>query len=374
MARSNVQTVRGRVIAFAAMPSAEPVGHVTLNFDPNHLIVGDDTDIRQGLSAVALHGGTGWLACDEGCRLERLTHTPTSATLSDHRVIALDTLLSLPAASTEEADIEGMDVDDGWLWLVSSHSVKRKKPKNDDSAQAVADKLARTSRDGNRHLLGRIPLNGNSPQREHNGRRAATVRATADSSELLDAIRSADSNGDRHLAPFVNTAGKDNGLDIEGLAVRDMRAYVGLRGPVLREWCCVLELRLEAAHDVLRLSALDGAVPYRKHFLKLNGLGVRDLVMRGDDLLVLAGPAMAHDGPHEIWRWKNGARSGATPAAGDVTRLLTLPQREAVDRAEGLAIFDESGGRTTVLVVYDTPAPERMMGESSVSADLFRLP
>jgi hypothetical protein len=53
---------------------------------------------------------------------------------------------------------------------------------------------------------------------------------------------------------------------------------------------------------------------------------------------------------------------------------LTLPQHEGVDRAEGLAIFDESGGATTVLVVYDTPARERMIGESGVSADLFRLP
>ena len=30
-------------------------------------------DLRTGLSAVALDGNTLWLACDEGCRVERLT-------------------------------------------------------------------------------------------------------------------------------------------------------------------------------------------------------------------------------------------------------------------------------------------------------------
>jgi hypothetical protein len=355
------------------MPPTEPVGQVKLNFDAEHLIVGDDADIRHGLSAVALHAERAWLACDEGCRLERLSQTAASS-FADHRVFDLDTLLTLPAASTEEADIEGMDVDDGWLWLVGSHSVKRKKPKTDDSAQAVADKLARTSRDGNRHLLARIPLNGDSPQRQHGSRRAAVMRATAESSDLLEAIRPAEaSRADRHLASFVDTAGKDNGLDIEGLAVRGMRAFVGLRGPVLREWCCVLELLLDASDERLLLRPVDGSVLYRKHFLKLNGLGVRDLVIHGDDLLILAGPAMAHDGPHEIWRWKRGARTGTTPAAADVTRLLTLPQREGADRAEGFTIFDESSGHTTVLVVYDTPVPKRLAGESGVFADLFRL-
>ena len=55
------------------MPHTEPSGLATLEFDRHKLIIGDDTDIRQGLSALAFHKDDLWLACDEGCRLERLT-------------------------------------------------------------------------------------------------------------------------------------------------------------------------------------------------------------------------------------------------------------------------------------------------------------
>lgn len=358
------------------MPSSALLGTVTLEFDPGRLTVGDDSDLRQGLSGVVLDGGTLWLACDEGCRLERLSRTgATDSRFSDHHVFPLENLLTLPATPAEEADIEGLAVDDRWLWLVGSHSVKRKKPKKTDSPEAVADKLSKTSRDGNRHLLARVPLNGNLLQREHAGRHAASIAATPESSELLDAIRPDDPGGaDIHLAPFVELPGKDNGLDIEGLAVRGRRAFVGLRGPVLREYCCILELLLDEVGGTLQLAPPAPGIPYRKHFLKLNGLGVRDLLVLGDDLLVLAGPTMAHDGPNEIWRWKNGAREGASAAATDVKPLLVLPQKAGNDRAEGLTVFEQSGGHTSVLVVFDTPAPERLTGESSVSADLYRLP
>ncbi len=36
--------------------------------------------------------------------------------------------------------------------------------------------------------------------------------------------------------------GKDNGLDIEGLAVSEDRIFIGLRGPVLRGWTVILAM------------------------------------------------------------------------------------------------------------------------------------
>jgi len=353
------------------MSDSALLGIATLEFDRDKLIVGTDTDIRQGLSAVALHGQDLWLACDEGCRLERLSRTGSELTFSAHRVFPLASVLALPAGPKEEADIEGMDIDGGWLWLVGSHSVKRRKPKKNDSRDDVAAKLATTQRDGNRHLLARIPLDRGVLRRDVGGRRAGSIATSTSSSALLDAIVEHD---DPHLSPFVPLPGKDNGLDIEGLAVRGMRAFVGLRGPVLREWCCILELSLEADDDTLRLMPLNGAVPYRKHFLKLNGLGVRDLLVLGDDLLILAGPPMAHDGPTEIWRWKNGAKGGQATGPPDITRQLQLPQGEGTDRAEGFTLLGDSAGTKDVLVVFDSPADARQTSESSISADLYRLP
>jgi hypothetical protein len=288
-------------------------------------------------------------------------------------VFDLSDFLALPADAKEEADIEGLDIDAGWLWLVGSHSVKRKKPKQSDGEAGVATKLGTSSRDGNRHLLARVPLEGKTPTRDSGSRRAGTIPSSPESSALLDAVVQ---SGDPHLKPFVDIPGKDNGLDIEGLAVRGMQAFVGLRGPVLREWCCILRLQIEADErdGALRLSPVEGPIHYRKHFLKLGGLGVRDLVSLDDDLLILVGPAMAHDGPIEIWRWRNATKAGGSSPSTEATRLLALPHGEGTDRAEGLTVFEQGAGSTRVLVVYDSPAAQRVVGESSVRADVFRLP
>jgi Protein of unknown function (DUF3616) len=361
------------------MSSDTCVTTAALRFDPNHLTVGDEKDIRVGLSAVAFDGQELWLACDEGCRLERLSRAGSELAFSSHRNFPLAKFIDLPAKRKEgkpeeEADVEGMDVDDGWLWLVGSHSVKRKNPKKKDSLQQIAEKLRneQNSRDGNRHLLARIPLEDGVPQRRAGRRRAGCIDTSAESSALLDAISAA---GDKHLLPFVPLPGKDNGLDIEGLAVRGMRAFVGLRGPVLRGWSCILELHLEADSNTLKLLPVDGAVPYRKHFQNLDNLGIRDLLILDDDLFILVGAPLAHDGPHAIWRWKNGAKEGAPAAAPDLTRVLVLPEREKSDRAEGFTLLDQSEGSTSLLVVYDTPHEERLgKDDGSVTADVFRLP
>ena len=347
----------------------------SLQFDPANLEVGDKKDIRDGLSAIASDGKHLWLACDEGCRLERLTREGSSFVFGSHRDFALSDLIHLPAPREAgkpeaEADVEGMDIDDGWLWLIGSHSVKRKNPKDDDTPDEIAAKLQKTSRDGNRHLLARIPLDDGVVKRRDGSRRAAGIATSVESSALLDAIKD---EGDKHLLPFLSLPGKDNGLDIEGLAVRGTRAFVGLRGPVLRGWSGILELRLEANDDTLELQPVEGGALYRKHFQNLDNLGIRDLVFVEDDLLILAGPTQSHDGPHEIWRWKNAGKKGGS-GNRSFERVLVLPQRDKVDRAEGITAIDQSGSSVSLLVVYDTPDKDRKgKKDGTVTADIVRL-
>jgi hypothetical protein len=339
---------------------------VALQFDPAAVTIGT-VDLRTGLSAIALDGDTLWLACDEGCRLERLSKESDDV-FSSHTTVGLGSLLELPAPDTEEADIEGMDVADGWLWIVGSHSVKRKSAKPRDDAATVANKLADLSRDGNRHLLARIPLDGSEVRRKQGRRRAASIETRPKSSALLKAIkRGKGGDGDPHLAPFLPVPGKDNGFDIEGLAVNGERVFVGLRGPVLRGWACLLEVHPVDAGDHLELEPVDKRLPYRKHFLNLGGLGIRDLLVLGDDILILAGPTMALDGACAIWRWKKGAVGGAP---SDVTPLRVLPTHDTADRAEG---FTDLADGSSVMVVYDTPHPERLVGAGTVLADVFQL-
>ncbi|MDF5755317.1 DUF3616 domain-containing protein [Spongiactinospora sp. TRM90649] len=329
-------------------------------------------ETHTNLSAVRTDGPGLWVAGDETATIEHLVLR--DGRYDDQRGFALADFVDLPAGREEEADIEGIARDDGWLWAVGSHSLKRRRVKGSETAKAHR-RLSTVIREENRFTLVRLPLIGEGtphvrPVRE-DGERTAAILAGRD--DNLAAIL----QDDPHLAPFLAIPGKDNGLDIEGIAVRKGRFYIGLRGPVLRGWAVLLEIRpKEHRHDRLRLADLDDGEgherKYRKHFVNLRGLGVRDLCPHGDDLLILAGPSMDLDGPVRIVRWP-GAMSERGPAASG---LITAADLEEVaepaygvgdDHPEGLAVLADG----SLMVVYDSPAPERFSPAGGVYADIL---
>ncbi|MDG4595425.1 MAG: DUF3616 domain-containing protein [Candidatus Contendobacter sp.] len=368
-------------------------GTVLLEFDPNLNQLRKDKKLWDGLSAVAQVGDTLWIANDEALSLEQLFRRDETSNgairYANHRQFPLSDFLELPAppeadGKIEEADIEGLDYNGGYLWLVGSHSLKRDKPKQENSIEKNAERLAKVSRDGNRFLLARIPLDPStqSPKKmvEQNGhsRTAARLAGSQKSNALTRALA-----GDEHLGPFLAIPSKDNGFDIEGLAVVGDRVFVGLRGPVLRGWAVILELALkeqDAATLTLKDIGPDGR-PYRKHFLDLGGLGVRDLCAQGDDLLVLAGPTMTVAGPQKVFRWSGGARPPRESLVfgKDLPTVLELPggadSPAGQDQAEGITLFaPTSGAARQILVVHDSIARSRRREPSGVEADLFALP
>ena len=181
---------------------------------------------------------------------------------------------------------------------------------------------------------------------------------------------------------------KDNGFDVEGLAVRassdgSTQLLLGLRGPVLRGFAVILELSPSAdGEEKLELGPLPGGgARYRKHFLDLRGLGVRDLGFVGEDLWILGGPTMALDGPVALFRWRaplERLASGDTLTRLDGDRLkreLLLPFGDGDDHAEGFALLPGGSPNTLELfVVYDSPSEQRLVGAADVLGDVFALP
>jgi hypothetical protein len=368
---------------------------VFLEFHPQRNDLGKDKALRDGLSAVVQIGHTLWVTNDETLSLERLSlsaggHTGTYSYGRHHTQFSLHDYLRLPVppppdpADLDEADVEGLGYADGYLWLVGSHSLKRTKPKLQDGAEKAQQRLAQVRRDGNRYLLARIPV------AEHDGtytlakvdtqhgktRTAAQLCGNDQGNDLTKALRE-----DEHLGAFLTIPGKDNGFDIEGLTVVGERLFLGLRGPVLRGWAVILEVALQednAQPSTLRLKALGSHDRlYRKHFLHLGGLGIRDLCAQGADLLILAGPTMDLDGPVTLFRWPGGieAHGEQVVPASALERVLEVPYGQGVDHAEGLTLFAPDGGTArALLVVYDAASESRQRGESTVAADVFLLP
>lgn len=326
------------------------------------------------LSAVRADGDCLWLAGDETATVERLVGHPHAPEYGDQREFRVADYVDLPGEPDAEADLEGLARSGGYLWAVGSHSVVRKRVRPHHSAKKAIRRLGSLRVGPNRYILARFPVVPGPDglpelaKTTPDGRAAAVFGGPGDPN-LVDLLAD-----DVHLGPFLRIPAKDNGLDVEGLAVHGETLYIGLRGPVLRGFAVLLEVRpVDAEPGRLALAPVGpDEGPYRKHFLDLGGLGVRDLCPHGRDLLVLAGPSMALDGPVRIYRWHGAATAEtSTVARGDeLTPELELPYGDGDDHAEGITLLPD--GR--LLVVYDSPAAHRMTDEHIVHADVLALP
>ncbi|UEM04346.1 DUF3616 domain-containing protein [Skermanella rosea] len=363
---------------------------IMLDFHHHEGLGGElDEAIRNDLSVVKQSGRCLWTASDETATIERLT-TEDWKTFGRHTPYRLADFFDLPVEG--EVDIEGLSVDGDYLWICGSHSLKRKKPDPDETGvEEALERLTRVECEPNRYLLGRIPLVRETEDGVHAlarsappdgggpGRRAGRLKMDGKGSNALSkALRK-----DEHLGRFMAIPSKDNGFDVEGISARGDRVFLGMRGPVLRGWAVLLELEVtekgsvgKAAGLKLRRIGPDGE-RYRKHFLDLDGLGIRELSLEGDDLLILAGPTMDLDGPVVLYRWHDAwnQREETVIPRTRLERVMDIPYGAGFDHAEGATLFDRPGEPPAVLVVYDNPGRERLDADGAgVAADLFPLP
>jgi hypothetical protein len=141
------------------------------------------------------------------------------------------------------------------------------------------------------------------------------------------------------LGPYTKIPGKENGVDIEGLAVRDGRLFVGFRGPVVRDGlAAVMEFAFEQPDA------------YEVKPLNLGGRGVRDLAAVNGGLLVLAGPVGEEEGEYGLYFWDG---VGAAPTVvGDV-------KIDGDAKPEGIALLSEDADAWRVLLICDGDATAR---------------
>jgi hypothetical protein len=358
---------------------------IDLEFDSDPHEPAGENKIRNDLSAIVQTGNNLWLGTDEGVCIERLT-ARNEGSYGQHKRFDLRQFLELPVDDeNEEVDVEGLDVSGDYLWLVGSHSRKRSTPKKGKKSGENLTRLADVSRDLNRYLLGRIPVvpgghgeyelakSARDPKNRKRRLTAAQLPVTAKGNALSDALRD-----DPHIGPFLKISSKDNGLDVEGLAASQSRIFVGLRGPVLRGWTVVLELEIaEGEGGELKLKRIgpEGR-RYRKHFLSLRGVGVRDLTIDGSDLLILAGPTMDLDGPVGVFRWRGALNSSSNNEdtmtwAKDLEKMFDVPFGEGADHAEGMTMLRNGRGGASLLIVHDSPGDKRLRGDFGAVADVF---
>ena len=261
----------------ARRPPAKPERRVRLDFRDHADGEAAQQEVRSNLSSVTACGRCLWVSNDELATVERLLRQDDGG-FAEHVVMQLAELFDLPEDEGGEMDIEGLDIADGYLWVVGSHSLTRAKPKpgENDAAEALA-RLSEVEHHPNRHFLGRIPLveahpTSSSAPRADEGkgqtRHSGCLKITS------EAMRSTRSSGTTCTSPASwpcrprRTASTSRASPRAAIA-----CLLGLRGPVLRGWALLLELQVkERKRGRLKLRKLgpDGE-RYAKHFLDLEG-------------------------------------------------------------------------------------------------------
>jgi hypothetical protein len=341
---------------------ATPLAQVPLRFGGSV-----EREALTNISAGTRVGNSLFVAADEHCGLDRLTLA--NGDWCGHANFELGDLLPLQTPE-EEADLEGLAADDGWLWVVGSHARTRRKPEKEQGETIDLARLGNLKDTRPRCLLARLPLvetpDGWRPVAEDGDRHAGMLKQSDHGNALMKAMKQ-----DPLLGPFTRVPAKEGGVDIEGIAVCGPRVALGMRGPVIGRHAVLLEMFVSDKKSG-RLH-LDGE-PF-KRLLAMEGLGIRDLKRHGDDLLILAGPTTSLSGPVALYRWRNWANEPPQDATQvrlhRPERILDLPFGRGVDHPEGLALW----GDNQILVICDSPSPERMDAASgAIMADLFEIP
>jgi hypothetical protein len=234
-----------------------------------------------------------------------------------------------------ELDGEGIAYGNGYYYVMGSHGHPRD---GKHSLDPIRDAYKIRARIAASSQIVRVSVHAHG----------ATVTATG---KLRAAIAA-----DPVLSPFLDRRLENNGLTIEGVAVKGERLFAGFREPALDNgYAAVLSVSL---------GYLFGTEPADPKLYRLplgSGQGVRDLAPYADGFLVLTGPAADGGGVYEIYWWDGTSenvrllRDLADVTGGKRKAEALLPLDESPSGVRSLIFFD--GEKMGVPVAVEMPLP-----------------
>jgi len=272
------------------------------------------------------------LATDEGNELQILSSSGNHS-WQNHSLITLGN-------QSVELDIEALAWQEPYLYVLGSHSAKRKKIKDNKSQKNNLKRLAETSLEPARQQLFRIELDSNAQVK---GMDVLSLEKTLSSHPIL--------------APFIGIPSKENGIDLEGLAIdKKGRLLVGFRGPVLRgNIASVLRIKLAKKEFEVKSSTL--------LFLPTIGTGLRGLSEMTIDqasskeypFLVLTGAMGDQSLAYQVSVWDGKNALPGKDVNSSFTLLCQLPEIPNIQKgkAEGIQFLRQINHKIQFLIVFD---------------------
>ena len=227
----------------------------------------------------------------------------------------------------DEADFEAMATYNNQLYILGSHSLKRKKVKKKYKRSKNLQRLEEIKRDDYRYNVVRMDLHSLDPKQKE----------TASLEFIL--------KNDPVIAPFTNIPSKENGVDLEGLAITQTgQMYIGFRGPVLRE-------NLTPVLSIHESDLFSNTPNYQILYLNIGGLGIREMQKVENGFLIIGGAVSDLNIPHKVFFWdgKDMIESKDTKP-GEAKLLKVLPSGL---KAEGLSLIKETKASYELLISFD---------------------
>ena len=253
----------------------------------------------------------------------------------------------------KEMDIEGIAVDGSTVYVVGSHAVVRKKVRCEPIGGCTLDCKRPRDYAENREILSesdKTAAEGRSQGRarlvrfDMDARGRASNMSEISLGPIIDKLPI--------FQPFNRIPSKENGVDIEGIAIRDGIVHVGFRGPVFRgNYVPVLKVRF----DRPQVSSKDVV------FVKLDGRGIRDLARVSDGFLILAGPVGDGSATYQLYHWDGEDMvpgDGPRPAPPGKLRLLGVLDHPPCASPEGVSVQREDSSSYDIIVVFDGAGPD----------------
>ncbi|NET30840.1 MAG: DUF3616 domain-containing protein [Cyanothece sp. SIO1E1] len=253
-----------------------------------------------------------------------------------------DLEIKLPVAEDpkDEIDIESITFDNNsnCLYIAGSHSRKRKTVKiGDETAGINRDRLADIKSEKHRNRIFQVNL------KPRTGKVKGEIEISKDLKDVL--------TRDPYLKAFVDIPSKENGVDIEGLAIQADHLFLGFRGPVLR-----------GNHVPVMVTKFDHLEDYEIRFVQLDGNGIRDMTAVKDGFLIISGPIGDAPGPYKLYFWDGTDmvygidRQPPMPPALISLEDINAPIGEdgSQGKAEGITVLEETAVGYRALIIYDS--------------------
>src|SRR5262245_16422351 len=292
---------------------------------------GDDEKVeklRQALSGIACHDLSSpqhrcLAVFDEGVEARYVTIEDGSYSLDDEKVIL--------ATGDGELDAEASATDGKHYYVTGSHSVRRKAncEANPSSRQVIRIAIDQTTGKA-RHE----PADG--PVRENDGGRLWSLMSQSDEFK-------------EHVGKCLG--GTTQGVDIEGLAIKDGRLYFGFRGPAKGGIAEILAVDADALFT-------GGDRSWITPIKIGKDLGIRDLQAVKDGFLLLIGPDDSEENKNKssiisFWDGGRGDTAEAKPLAELDLTGVKRPICDKKPKPEALAVTEDAPDHYKIVVLPD---------------------